>query len=138
MGKHNDINQENFNESGFATAATNPQPVKFGKPKANMGMKGPNRTRFTPFGIVAGLVSKLALPDNRWRNYLMIQNVSSSDMFVGFGVAVGDDGNNGFLISSGGFYELDNKVPFNSIYITGTAAAQQILVIEGTIDKAAQ
>lgn len=127
----NDINQSNESGSGFASAATDPQAFI-----QNLGMTGPNSTRFTPFNIIAGLRSKSALPDNRWRNYLMFQNNSGSAIFIGFGVNVGEGGQNGFEISSGGFYELDTRVPFNSIYILGSAASLPLLIIEGTIDRA--
>lgn len=138
MSKHdNDIDQNNDGSQGYAHAGTNPQEFQFRKKRpSNYGMHGPNRTRFTPFGITASTVSKLALPDNRWRNYLMVQNQSTADIFIGFGVHVGDNGESGFLLASNGFYEVDTNIPFNSIYIRGNAASQQVLIIEGTIDKA--
>jgi len=135
----NDIHQINESGAGFATAAMNPEMVDLQVRKpTNLGMTGINKTRFTPFNVIAGLVSRSALPDNRWRNYLMFQNNSAGTIFIGFGVNVGDNGENGYAISSGGFYELDTRVPFNSVFVLGSAAAQQMLVIEGTIDRAQQ
>ena len=129
----NDISDINESGPGWATGATSPvDPEHFGR--ANLGMTGPNKTRFTPLNFSANLTSKLALPGNKWRNYLMFQNNSASDIFIGFGVQVASDTQNGFKISSGGFYELDRNVPFNNIYILGSlAAAQSVLVIEGII-----
>lgn len=132
----NDINQVNRGGSGFSTAATNPQLSAFRKnAPSNLGMSGHNKTRFTSLGILAGFISKLALPDNRYRNYLMIQNKSSGDLFVGFGVQIGENGESGFLINAGGFLELDTSPPYNSIFVKGVIASQQVLVIEGTIDR---
>lgn len=127
----NDIHQTNESGSGYASAATNPQDFV-----SNLGMDGPNRTRFTPFNIIANTKSKGVLPDNRWRNYLMFQNNSGADIFVGFGTNVGSLGENGFKISTGGFYELNWRVPFNAVFIIGTSTSQQVLIIEGTIDRA--
>jgi hypothetical protein len=133
----NDINQVNEAGAGFATAAMNPEIVNLrAKKPDNLGMTGINRTRFTPFNILAGLVNKQALPDNRWRNYLMFQNNSANGIYVGFGINVGVNGEGGFLISAGGFYELDNTVPFNSIFVLALAANSQLVVVEGTIDRA--
>lgn len=132
----NDIGQHNDGTQGYAHAGSNPQKFDFRKKRpSNLGMTGPNDTRYTPLTVIAGLSSRLALPDNRWRNYLMIQNQSIADIYIGFGVHVGGSNENGFLISSGGFYELDTKPPSNSIYVRGTALSLAVLFIDGTIDR---
>lgn len=138
MQRDNDINQSNEAGSGYASAASNPQMFKFGKSRKppNLGMEGPNKTRFTPFNIIANKVSQNALPDNRWRNYLMFQNNSAADIFIGFGIHVGESGENGFTVGGGGFYEVDIRVPFNAIYIASVADGSKLLIIEGAIDRA--
>ncbi len=134
----NDISQENESGPGFATAATSPRLVETGGPiRANLGMTGPNHTRFTPLAFSASTTNKqLALPGNKWRNYLMIQNKSAATIFVGFGVQVAFDNVNGFLIAASGFYEMDIRPPFNNIYVKGSLAANQtVLLIEGIISS---
>jgi hypothetical protein len=126
----NDISQINESGSGYAKVSPIPNVQPLG-----LGTKGPNKTRFTPFGFVAELNSRQVLPDNKWRNYLMFQNQSGADIFVGFGVNISANGVGGFLINPGGFYELDRSVPFSAIFISGTAGGQQLLVIEGIFDK---
>ncbi len=130
----NDINQENESGPGWATAATSPRLLKTGGPRrANLGMTGPNNVRYTPLAFAASTTNKqLALPGNRWRAYLMIQNNSLGTIYVGFGVQVAQDNVNGFVIAAGGFYEMDTKPPFNNIYIKGDLAANQnAVLIEG-------
>lgn len=125
----NDIQQSNEAGSGYASGATGPLV-------RNLGMSGPNTTRFSAFNIVAKKTNRSALPDNRWRNYLMFQNNSTATIFIGFGVNVGSNGENGFAIAAGGFYEIDRSVPFNAIFVLGTANSQQLLIIEGIVDRA--
>ncbi len=129
----NDISQSNESGPGFASAATSPRIVKTFPHRPNLGMTGPNNIRYTPLAFAASLTNRqLALPGNRWRAYLMIQNNSAGTIFVGFGVQVTVDDINGFLIGSGGFYEMDTRPPFNNIYIKGTLAANQdCVLIEG-------
>jgi hypothetical protein len=140
MSQGNDISQVNESGSGFASGATNPEIYGTREPVSNLGMTGPNKTRFNPFGTIATTQSKLVLPGNKWRNYLMVQNNSANEIYIGFGQQVAADFSNGFFISgNGGFYEMDNRVPFNSIYILGVVAAgQQVLIVEGVIDKTEQ
>lgn len=150
----NDVEQTNDNESGFAIATPNPELSQgrqfFGKPGEKVylpgteqdndtlnipdQLEGQNVVRFVAFGVAVNNVNaKQALPDNRYREYLCIQNQSANDVFIGFGTSPGINGENGFRVSAGGFYELDNKVPYSSITVIGTIAASQIvLFIDGT------
>ena len=132
----NDISQINESGPGWATAATSPALLRTGGPRrANLGMTGPNQTRYTPLAFAASLTNKqLALPGNKWRTYLMIQNNSAGTIFVGFGVQVTLANINGFAIAAGGFYEMDTRPPFNNIYIKGSLAPNQnTVVIEGIL-----
>ena len=130
----NDISQENESGPGWATAATSPLLLETGGPRrSNLGMTGPNKTRFTPLAFAASLTNRqLALPGNKWRSYLMIQNNSLGIIYVGFGVQVAADNVNGFVIAAGGFYEMDVRPPFNNIYIKGDLVTNQnTVLIEG-------
>jgi len=131
----NDISQINESGPGWATAATSPAILRGRAMRPNLGMTGPTQTRYTPLAFAASSTNKqLALPGNKWRSYLMIQNNSLANIFIGFGVQVTFDNINGFLIGAGGFYEMDTRPPFNSIYIKGALAANQdIVVIEGIL-----
>lgn len=136
----NNVQRVNYNDPGFATAATNPDLVDTSRDlKPNLGMSGPNKTRYNPLGFIARLISSQALPDNRWRNYLMIQNNSSDIVYISFGVHVSDQLNNAFALQSGAFYELDARAPFSSVFVKGVLlSGQQILLIEGIIDRVAR
>lgn len=76
------------------------------------------------------------LPYNSRRVGLTIQNVSGADIYVGIGSQPSQVGNtyiNGILIENGGFYEPHNNyIAVNDIFVLGTSASQQIVVIELT------
>ena len=65
----NDISQVNEMGPGWATAATSPRILRTGGPgRPNLGMTGPNQTRYTPLAFAASTTNKqLALPGNKWR-----------------------------------------------------------------------
>lgn len=61
------------------------------------------------------------LQDGRNREYILIQNQSLGDMYLGFGVQ--PNIGNGVKISAGGYYELFNCVPQNDIWIISSIAS---------------
>ncbi len=127
------INQYPSDTVGWATAAQQTNPNTRAQ---NLGMEGPNRSRFNQFTVSIGNGETQALlPDNRWRNYLRIENQSASDIRLGFSVRPSTI--TGSIITAGGFIEFDHprNVPFNSIYLLGTAASQTVNIIEGVIDR---
>lgn len=64
--------------------------------------------------------SEAILPGAPNRNYLMIQNLSTSDIFVSFGTRAANG--RGARIPRQGFYE-PNVIPTNEIYIWGPIGA---------------
>lgn len=132
--KDNDIERVNKNSSGFAIGATPVQEIDLQRKKQSLD--GPNKVRYTTLLASAPIVSRQALPANKWRKYLMIQNKSSDDVFIGFGGPVDSTNNNGFTITAGGFYEMNTFPPFNSIFAKGKSTGQLVLFIEGILDRA--
>ena len=102
--------------------------------EAKQRYEGVNFTRFSSTTVyVDNTVSRPVLAGNHWRQYLLIQNVSSGDIWVNFGAEA--NSNQGIKISAGGFYELDTRPPFNQINVFGTSATQQpVIIIEGILD----
>lgn len=93
---------------------------------------GPNHNSYVQFTAAINTTSELILPENRYRIYLMLQNSSASDIFISFSNA---RNNGGFKISPGGFYELDGRVGYNSIYGYSDGTNQQLTVIEGSVER---
>lgn len=69
------------------------------------------------------------LQDARNREYLLIQNQSLGDMYLGFGVQ--PNIGNGVKITSNGFYELFNCVPQNDIFIISSIAIAGGILVWG-------
>lgn len=88
------------------------------------------------FSFFASTDVQPILPYNPRRVGLTIQNISGGDIYVGIGSQpsqVGSSYVNGILIENGGFYEPHNNyIAVNDVFVLGTSASQQIVVIELT------
>lgn len=66
------------------------------------------------------------------RNYLLIQNNGTSDVFLGFGSFPNVDGSNAMLLSPGTQYDFSSGiVPNNDVYAISTAS-NSVSINEGT------
>jgi len=129
MSNAHDIDRRESKSQAFSSGAG------VGENRRNIGMGRGKVIRFTPQShMIAGNLVKI-LKTNPQRKYFMLQNQSAADIYIGFGIKIDTFGNNGFLVPSGGFYELDNVVPFDAVYIIGVAAGQRVLVIEGALGE---
>lgn len=98
----------------------------------------PSRSRpdsFTPSSSahqVNSTASKLILPPNPSRKYLLIQNLSGNDIYVNFGSPASASPLKGFVIFTNGNYESPAKsAPDSSVHILGVSATQDVSIIEG-------
>ncbi len=87
-----------------------------------------NNTVFVNMGFSIGTKSEEALPANAGRNYLLIQNRSAGAIEISFGNKA--NGFDSIEIASGGNYE-PYVVPFSSINVKASAAASQVVILEG-------
>ena len=94
-----------------------------------------NRHTASLFPFTAGLTSFRVLPANPLRAYLLVQNLSASNMFLNFGQNATTTA--GIRIIAGGNYEQIGGAPAGAfcspqdIYILGAAAALPGIVVEG-------
>lgn len=97
--------------------------------------RGPVRLRkMAQYQFTGQATPTLALPYNRNRVYLIVQNVSAAtNLFLGFGSGATET--NGILIlANGGNYLADYSVPLDDIYLFFAAGAAETAVIcEGVL-----
>lgn len=81
-----------------------------------------------PVDIQVATTSVMALAENTYRRYLIVQNLGSASVYIKFGSA--HDATEGLVVVSGGNYELLTP-PYNSVWLVSTAATQSVIVYEG-------
>ena len=90
--------------------------------------------KIAQYAFTGQAIPTLALPFNRNRRYLIIQNVSAAtNLFLGFGAGATDT--TGILIlPAGGNYLADYACPPDEIYLFFTAgAAERAIICEGVL-----
>lgn len=75
--------------------------------------------------------SKLILPPNAQRKYLLIQNLSGDSVYVNLGSPASASPQKGVVVFTNGNYEFTPIAPEDSIHILGTLAAQTVVILEG-------
>lgn len=80
---------------------------------------------------VTSTQSKLILPPNAQRKYLLIQNLSGDSVYVNLGSPASATPQKGVVVFTNGNYEFTPIAPEDSIHILGTLAAQTIVIFEG-------
>lgn len=105
-----------------AEAAAAAEPVAPGA-RANL------RNFLNNFLFQAETASRLVVPYNRNRVYLMMQNLGVSDVFIGFGreATVNDSFR---IVGDGGFYEPILGTT-SSIHMIAAAGTQNVIIVEG-------
>jgi hypothetical protein len=81
-----------------------------------------------PVTYSATTTSGVALAANTQRNYLMMQNKGSSDVYIKGGSV--HSGTEGITLSAGSSWEPE-EAPVGSIYIKASTGTQSISIIEG-------
>ena len=117
--------------SAGARAAMSGQPVPPGQPQRWL-----NKTTAKTVPFVIGLTSMQIVPANPLRAYLLVQNKDAgSDMLINFGQKATSF--NGVIIIPRGNYEFIGGTrgggfcPFDSVWVLGTAANMQGVLVEG-------
>jgi hypothetical protein len=81
--------------------------------------------------ITAGGTAQLVF-DSTVRNFLFLQNTSSQDLWIGFGVTPVVSGAGFMKLSAGSTYEFQGCfVPSNAIYIIGNTTNQTFVALQG-------
>lgn len=94
--------------------------------------KSPDNVRMTSMVYqVTSTASKLILPPNPRRSYLLIQNLSGDSIYVNLGSAASSTPVKGIVIFTNGNYEATPKAPVESVHILGTLALQDVIIFEG-------
>lgn len=75
--------------------------------------------------------SKLILPPNPQRKYLLIQNLSGDSVYVNIGSPASATPQKGVVIFTNGNYEFTPVAPEDAVHILGTLTAQTIVIFEG-------
>ncbi len=87
-----------------------------------------NNMVFINSGRTIGVTSKQVLQDNPGRQYILVQNNSGGNIFIGFGTKA--DTINGVKIVPGGNYE-PYLAPRSSIHVIASGANSNVVVVEG-------
>lgn len=80
---------------------------------------------------VTSTQSKLILPQNTRRKYLLIQNLSGDTIYVNVGSPASQTPQKGVAVFTNGNYEFTPRAPEDSIHILGTLASQVVVIFEG-------
>lgn len=89
------------------------------------------RTTLTHSAYSVTTASSLALAANKGRNFLIVENISDTDLYCAFGTAAVV--NQGLRLgASGGAILLDVKFPTTALYcIHGSTGTKTLLITEG-------
>lgn len=104
------------------------EPVNPNLDTVKGGVRWRNNATFMNTPFIAGLTSIQILQANLNRVYLLVQNNSTANMYIVFN----NNANlfNGLIIAAGGNYE-PYVAPFSGIYVIGTVAGLNGVIIEG-------
>lgn len=83
-------------------------------------------TSATPLPILAA---------SRNRRYLLIQNVGTVTVFLGFGVKANVNGNNSVELPAGSVFSIDTGVVPNNEINAVSATAGRVAVVDGSVEE---
>lgn len=122
-----DAQHVNFNVAGQRKA----NKIRSKLPSQTGYMDGAPRMSMQGFGVIVGIVPKIALHMNVNRGYLYIQNNSTDDLYLSFDAR--PNPKSALVIGAGGYFE-PRVTPTNAVWLLSASLDNaQVNVVEGVL-----